>query len=285
MRVVVITAVSIHAVVASAALLAQDEPRFEVASIRANTSRSGVSSTRPAAGGRFTAVNVPLRNVIRYAYALSIYQTVEGAAPLLDQRFDITATSGVDWPMPRGIGPFNLAVQHLLADRFRLAVHWEKRPRAGYVLTVVREDGRLGPQLRSSTVDCATLRASRQKLPAGNEGFSPCTLYGRPRPAGDPIQGQRVRAGGHTIAEFAAAFLETTLRAPVQDRTGLEGPYDIDLTFGGGGVSARPEAVPDVRSAPPLETAIREQLGLRLEKVQVHLDTLVVDRVDAPTEN
>jgi uncharacterized protein (TIGR03435 family) len=61
------------------------------------------------------------------------------------------------------------------------------------------------------------------------------------------------------------------------DCTGLSGNYDLELTY-----------APDVsdESGPTLATALQEQLGLRLEKREMAVDLLIVDRADrVPVEN
>ena len=90
--------------------------------------------------------------------------------------------------------------------------------------------------------------------------------------------------------------LSRMLRRQVLDRTALAGRYDFDLTFTpdagaaqfvnagvtGGGPGGPPTPSPE---APALTTALREQLGLRLESSRASIDVVVIDRVTAPTEN
>src|SRR5262245_42414275 len=70
---------------------------FEVASILLNVG-GGFGAIRRLQGGRLEAVNVRLRELIESAYGLERPQTVEGSSPLLNQRFDVTAVGGKDWP-------------------------------------------------------------------------------------------------------------------------------------------------------------------------------------------
>jgi uncharacterized protein (TIGR03435 family) len=98
--------------------------------------------------------------------------------------------------------------------------------------------------------------------------------------------------------KMLASFLTTRLRMPVQDQTGLDGFYDIDLrwtpgdnefssAFGPDGLPLPATFVPR-GTAPPdpnrasLFTAIQEQLGLRLEPKRIASDVVVIDRLERP---
>jgi uncharacterized protein (TIGR03435 family) len=72
---------------------------------------------------------------------------------------------------------------------------------------------------------------------------------------------------------------------PVINRTGLTGRYDLDLTFlpDSGPMTINGNAIN--ADAPSLTTAVREQLGLRLESGRAPVDVVVIDRVSPPTEN
>jgi uncharacterized protein (TIGR03435 family) len=84
-----------------------------------------------------------------------------------------------------------------------------------------------------------------------------------------------------TMPNFAERLVSSLAR-PVIDRTGLEGPFDLDLTY-----TQDPQVVDSsiAPNAPPLVTAIREQLGLRLESTRLPVEVLVIDGVAPPTEN
>ena len=80
---------------------------------------------------------------------------------------------------------------------------------------------------------------------------------------------------GSADMPLLASGLRGTLRAPIDDRTGLTGKYDIDLKW-----TSDPAAEPQVS----IFTAIR-QLGLILEASKVTIDRLVIDHVERPKEN
>jgi uncharacterized protein (TIGR03435 family) len=73
----------------------------------------------------------------------------------------------------------------------------------------------------------------------------------------------------------------------VIDRTGLAGAFDVTLQFTPQrrlplATAALPEPTPD---APSIFTALREQLGLKLENQRAPAEVLVIDSVERPTEN
>lgn len=256
----------------------QNVDLFEVASIRPNKIGGIRRPIRRLPGGRLEAVNVALRDLIHYAYALTRFAAVEGTSSVLDERFDVIATAGQDWPTAPRFGPFNMALQRLLAERFQLTVHRDTRTTPGFALVLARQDGRLGPQLRPSAVDCALLLKRGEAPALRPDGSSICTISGR--------NGQ-VRAGGHTMVDFAS-FLQNLTNAPVDDRTGLSGPFEIDASFtyippnlpsNAGLVDGSPGTPPDLHAALP------DQLGLRLERQDVAIEILVVDRAEPPSEN
>ena len=63
------------------------------------------------------------------------------------------------------------------------------------------------------------------------------------------------------------------------DRTGIQGNYGFELRFAPAG-NSNPD--PD---RPELLTALREQLGLKLEATRAPLDVLVIDGAERPTAN
>jgi uncharacterized protein (TIGR03435 family) len=75
--------------------------------------------------------------------------------------------------------------------------------------------------------------------------------------------------------------LELELGRPVLDRTGLSGPFAIQLHY----ESERAPAANREASQPSLFTAVQEQLGLKLESIRAPLGMFVIENVEAPSEN
>lgn len=92
----------------------------------------------------------------------------------------------------------------------------------------------------------------------------------------------RVSARGATMPMFARAVLAGAVERIVEDRTGLTGGFDFDLTF-----AVDPGAGPGTGGADgaSIFTALEEQLGLKLRPVRAPVDVLVIDRVERPTED
>jgi uncharacterized protein (TIGR03435 family) len=140
-------------------------------------------------------------------------------------------------------------LQDFLADRFKLKAHFETRTRPMYELRVVRTDGGLGPDMRLSKFNC---------------DVDTCTTRG-----GTGL----MESDGIPFAAFIT-WLPGMSGRPVIDKTGLSGTYEVRLRY-----------APDNADGPSVFTALREQLGLKLEPVQAPTPVLVIDRIERPTEN
>jgi len=79
--------------------------------------------------------------------------------------------------------------------------------------------------------------------------------------------------------------LSRQIRMPIVDRTALSGAYDLDLSFlpDSGPMMFNGNAIN--ADAPSLQTAVREQLGLKLDSTRAQVPVIVIDRVAAPTDN
>jgi uncharacterized protein (TIGR03435 family) len=265
-----------------------DKPKFEVAAVRENTNNDGKVTIGIQPGGRFTAVGVPVWDLIRQAFAVQRTQIVGAPDWTETARYDITAKAEGDiqgTPPGGPPGPLNLMLQDLLADRFKLRAHRETRELPIYSLTLARSDKKFGAGLRPSTVDCAAMRGR-----GGRMGAPP----GPPPPGERPQCGMRVApnqimAGGVSLAQLTQMLSQFTQRIVI-DRTGLEGTFDIDLTFTLDGVPNAPPPPPGGppppsvdSNSPSLFTALQEQLGLKLESDRAPVEVLVIDHVERPT--
>jgi uncharacterized protein (TIGR03435 family) len=248
--------------------LAAQSPKFafEAASVKPNVSRSFPVGPEARPGGAFVATNITLESNVRFAYNIRAYQLVGGPDWMRTERFDIDARAGRD-ASPEEI---RRMVQALLEDRFQLVIRREQREMPTYALLPARSDQRLGSNLRQSAADCV-----------------------RPDGRGDTLEERRTVNGGVetrrtcTLMAALVSSLSDAVQAPVDDRTGLAGRWDYELSFTGErrrNVDAA-TAARDPNDAPALFTAVQEQLGLKLEAGRGRVDVVVIESAARPAEN
>jgi len=261
---------------------------FEVASVKrsppaAEKNLNGLTSTISVAtpGGRWRAQNVRLSLLIQFIYGILPEQLVGGPAWMNVDRFTIEAKAAGEPTRAQSAQ----MVKQLLADRFKLRVHTEQRPLNAFVLVIARADGKLGPGLRPSRGGgCAALSA------AAARGLRP-----KPTPPGQrpDCAVQSTVTAGVTQLRASGVPIERLLYAtnagfvigrPTLDRTGLQGPYDFDLDYVPAGDPQSPSPDPNLPNVgSSLETAVREQLGLKFERRKELMEVLVVDHIEAPS--
>jgi uncharacterized protein (TIGR03435 family) len=238
---------------------AQDAaPVFEVASVKPHVQGSGYIPLS-CSNGRLSSMGFPLVAVIQWAYDLNTdqYRQVEehlpkGMSPTTAYDIEAKAERPVTEPQCR------LMLQALLADRFKFAAHWESRDAQVSDLVVARG----GPKL--------------QKAAETDEGPDVHVALN-----GKPLTGPRTgQPKGMTLKELADFITSGMRLQPILDKTGLEGRYKIDLKF-----SIQPAGSNEVLEDPDLETALQQQLGLKLEKRKGSVNLLIVDRIERPDPN
>ena len=268
---------------AAIAVPAQEkDATFEVASIKLNKSGDGNGNMRGVGSDRVVATNMPVRPMITFAYQVAGYQLIGGPGWLTTDRYDINAK--MEAP-PTTVSPFipgsttpnamQLALRHLLEDRFKLRMHRETRELDIYALVMARPGGGPGPGLKPTTQDCSKAVEPQRPgaPPPGAPGQPFCGISGSPG---------RVRFGGLPASSFATALSGPAGRMVV-DRTGMTGSWDFELTFAP--ENRGPDAPPADPNMPSFFTAIQEQLGLKLEPTKGPVEVLVVDSVERPVED
>jgi uncharacterized protein (TIGR03435 family) len=266
-----------------------DKLSFEVASVKANKTGDNRMMFGGQPGGGLTATNMPVRELITFAYQLQEFQLIGAPDWINTERFDIVAKASVDGsaaPAPGPPGPpgteMRARMRSLLEERFKLAAHRDTRPLPVYALVLARPDGKLGAGLRPSTADCEAMRgrgAGQGRPPAPGER-PPCGMMMRPG---------GITSGGTPLSQLLQP-LSVFTRRTVVDRTGLKGNFDVDLTWMPDQMPAGPpppgvQLPPIDPNGPSIFTALQEQLGLKLESQTGPVDVLVIDHVERPTEN
>jgi uncharacterized protein (TIGR03435 family) len=244
---------------------------FEVASIRANPSGTGVRG-HSFPGNRFEARNVPLADLILVAYGdpgqlLPPARMSGGPSWINTDRFDVSAALGSN--ATSTVSEKQRRLRGLLAERFKLKVHTELIDRPMYEIELSRSNGTLGPQLRRAEATCEPLVAAQ---PGKRDG---CVLSATP--SGE------LMLRGQTMGALANA-LTILLGREVRDRTGLTDGFDADARFNPSGLPgmSHPAALDET---PSLFSALENQLGLKLATTRGRVEVLVVDAAEHPTEN
>jgi uncharacterized protein (TIGR03435 family) len=265
----------------------QTTERFEVATIRPNKTAKGFEGLGFRAG-RFSATGVTLQDLITSAYEMQPFEIFGGPGWATSDRFDIAATME---PSPTGSSDQGLRrrrlLRALLAERFNLVVHEERREMPVFELRLARTDRKLGARLRPFEGECgdSSTLGPPPEFPSGVQ------------PASDPRNGPqwclsvtsigRISARGTMLSDLATTLARfPAVRRRVIDRTELTGRFDFDLEWTPLVTPPGP-AAPGVPSdaGPTLFTALQEQLGLKLESTKETIAVLVIDSVNQPTPN
>jgi uncharacterized protein (TIGR03435 family) len=218
-------------------------------------------------------------------------------------RFDIVAKADANMTPDQ----FPELLKSLLVERFKLAAHTESREFQVFALVLARSDGKLGPGLRPASAECAAMIAARGRGvpppgaggpggPGGQGGLARGPIAppqpGEPMPCGMMRMGPgSLAAGGAPLAQLATSLTPWVNRI-VMDKTGLTGPYEVDLQWtpeqlpgGRGDLPPGVQLPPIDPNGPSIFTAVQEQLGLKLDSTKAPVDVLVIDHVEQPTED
>jgi uncharacterized protein (TIGR03435 family) len=242
-----------------APMAATANPSFDIATIKpSKPDQQGKGFT--IRGRSFITINTSLVDLITFAYNLHPKQIIGLPAWTATDNYDLDAIP--DTPGVPNEKQLKSMVQKLLADRFKLVFHHEKKELSAYVITLAKGGSKLTPT-------------------TSEEGGLPTLMF--------QGLGNMVNVNA-TIPGFAAVMQAAVLDRPVVDQTGLTGRYDFTLKwtpdesqFAGMGVKVPPPT--DKDTLPSLFTAMPEQLGLKLDPVKTPVDVLVIDHVEKPSQN
>jgi uncharacterized protein (TIGR03435 family) len=242
---------------------ADADPSFDVATIKPNVSGAATVQQLTIIGRNFTLRNGSLADMIAFAYNVQLKQVVGGPDWIDKDRYDIAAVPDVEGSP--SLLQLRSMVRKLLADRFALMFHHEKREMAAFVLTV----GRSGQKLTPSQ--------SKEALPS---------------------MAPRLAANGLTLVMTNSTMTDVTgflqmlvLDRPVVDQTGVAGRYDVAVTFtpDDSEFNGRPPKLPappeGTEPAPDLFNAFQQQLGMKLSAEKTQVDVIAIDKVGRPSAN
>jgi uncharacterized protein (TIGR03435 family) len=252
-------------------------PTFEVASIKPNLS-GAVSQSGFIENGALVTTNMRLRALIVLAYGIRPERVVGAPSWIDEDRFDVTARAAA-----AADADVRIMLRGLLAERFRLAVRAEMREQPVYALVVAEPNRGLGANLKPSS-ECdagSTSSGGRGSVVTGGAARSATGRHACGVITGSDGRDAYVIGGARSIDLLVRALqgVPPLTERPIVNRTGLAGTYDFELRF-----AAAPMGVAaDASNGPSIFTAVREQLGLRLESGRAPIEFFVVDRVERPT--
>jgi uncharacterized protein (TIGR03435 family) len=269
---------------------ANENPRFEVISIRRQTAESGPVQLGPTPT-EFRSIGLPMFGIFQWAYALPNQPgllrggQIEGDPGWLSgELYDVVAKVNpadlADWQKPAMRQTMLRAMlQAMLAERCKVVMHYGSKEAPVYDLVIAKG----GPKFKQAEiVDTAELR---RKHPDGGVMRGSGTMA---------VQSPNTTQWyAMSMAILTNTILSSIVDRPVVDKTGLTGYYDLAMPSS----ALRrppPPSLPgatqplDAPSAPLEDESIfaaLEALGLRLEPAKGHVATLVIDRVERPSEN
>jgi uncharacterized protein (TIGR03435 family) len=173
-------------------------------------------SIRALPGG-LTARNISLKRLVAMGYSVTDCQIFGAIAWLESARFDLEAKA----PGPAQLPQLRLMVRAMLDDRFKLKTHRETRELPIYSLVLAKSGLKGGPGFVESLAEIA-VRLTR--LPGLRRRVCRLRFAARLTPPGRIF-------GQHGRMSQLADRLATLLGRTVVDKTGLDGAYDIELTF------------------------------------------------------
>jgi uncharacterized protein (TIGR03435 family) len=206
--------------VVTATAFAQASPQFEVVSIKRVTELRQTASIRTMPDGTEVIVNVPVAGFVGNASPVKVREVFGLPEWASTEKFDLTAKP----PAGSSKEQRQAMWRAMFADRMKLAGHVEQRERDVYVLVMARADRRLGPAMKASTLDCAP-RPETPPTPGATVRFK--DLKSR---CGYGKNGTSIVSGGVSMDTLAEA-LDSEVDADVENRTGLQGWYVVDLTY------------------------------------------------------
>ena len=263
------------------------QSQFEVASVRPSASPADRGGTVNIGvhidGSQVRFIQLTLRDYLARAYRIKVTR-VSGPDWTASQTFDISAT------LPPGATPAQIPemLQTLLAERFQVKIHKEKKDFPVYVLLPGKGPLKMKESPPDPDASKDEAKGSTDVAATGSEAGASVNLgHG----SSYSFANNRFEATKLTMDQFTSV-LERFAGRPIVEMTNLTGQYDFAIEFTpedyramlmrvalSAGAHLPPEAMRLVENnsgGPALSDAL-QQIGLKLESRKMPLDFLVID--------
>ena len=222
---------------------------FDVASVKPEVTTQDlyVANLGRVAHGGLTMANVTLSEAVRFAWGINNDAQIAGPDWIKSKgiRYKIDAKAAPETPREQVLR----MLQTLLVERFQLQTHIEQREIPHLELMPGKKETKMRPAESGSD-------ASRNRNGYGH-----------------------IVSNGMTM-EVLTTILSRFLRQPILDRSGLTGPYVIDLEWAPEPRTPAEAEAADPAAGPSIYAAVQEQLGLRLEARKTPQPVIVVDHAE-----
>ena len=250
----------------------------------------GIGDNFAPTGGILRTTNISLVDYVVFAYKLTYLQlrAVRSQLPkwATAENFDIEARAAGNPTKDQ----YRLMMQSLLADRFKLALHFEAKDEPVLAL-VLAKPGKLGPHIRLHPGDgppCTTVQTFPREFVDG--GFPRvCGMIDRVPtdvPGEIKLAARNIPLSMWTSEIGYCLFgcqSDINVNRPVVDQTGIAGNVDLTLEY----LLPLPATFGGHRDTddPTFLEALNDQLGMKLEQMTAPVDSIVIDHVEEPTPN
>jgi uncharacterized protein (TIGR03435 family) len=250
---------------------------FDVVSIKRADPDARGGGMRTLADGTSIMTNVSIGQFIRSAAPVPVREVIGLPDWASTERYDVTAKPPADSTREQRSEMWRT----LFAERMKLVAHVEEKERDTFALVVARSDGRLGPQLKPSTLDCSPRPPGSPPAPLRPPPTTDAEVLNR---CGGRFSDGSIVSGGITMDALVGSLGGLAGRI-VNNRTGLQGSYSLTLTFSPPRTPAASSDASLSGDAPEFFTALQEQLGLKLQPEKTMVLVFVIERIERPTEN
>jgi uncharacterized protein (TIGR03435 family) len=204
--------------------------------------------------GRCVITDARLSHLVSIAWDIGTMQMIQSGPDWIArgmERFDVVAKA--EDPGKTTEQQLLTMLQTMIVERFQMKYHRVPTETPGFALTIAKN----GPRLNPSRTEDADLSLG-----------GPGAARGKPGP-GEPVSIRVRRYSMAMLVKFLSTFGG---QGPGIDKTGLDGLYDFTLSW-------------DEDAGPTLATALREQMGLRMEPQKVPISNFVIDSAQRPSAN